>query len=102
MVRQEVEKKNIQVQVYNKEMFDSKHKTPYQYNVGDYIIVKNFDVTPNVNKKLIPRFRGPYEVKKVLVHDRYLISDIEGFQITQRPFQGIFGPKNMKLWLNIE
>jgi len=22
-------------------MFDSKHKKPYQYNVGDYIMVKN-------------------------------------------------------------
>lgn len=49
-----------------------------------------------VNKKYIPKFKGPYKVKKVLGNERYLIIDIEGFQITLIPFESVFESKNMK------
>jgi hypothetical protein len=68
--------------------------------MGDFVMIRNVDVTPGINKKLLPKFRGPYEVKKCLGNDRYLIGDIEGFQITQIPFEGICSPPNMKLWLS--
>lgn len=44
-------------------------------------MISNTDVTPGVSKKLIPKYRGPYEVTKCLPNDRYLIKDIEGFQL---------------------
>lgn len=61
-------------------------------------MLKNNDVTAGVNKKLIPNYKGPYIVNKPLGNDRYVISDIEGFQITQRPFNGIFDASRMKPW----
>jgi len=30
------------------------------YKEGDYVVVRNIDTTPGVNKKLIPKFKGPY------------------------------------------
>lgn len=99
-IRSEAQQQNLKVQDYNKTYFDKKHKTPFEYKVGDYVMVKNMDVTPGVNKKLIPKFRGPYEIRTVLDNDRYVISDVENFQLTQRPFEGISSPDNMKLWLH--
>ncbi|KAL4123256.1 hypothetical protein QTP88_015463 [Uroleucon formosanum] len=43
----------------------------------------------------------PYIVRRALDHDRYVIRDIEGNQITQRPYEGIVGPDQMKRWVKI-
>lgn len=64
-------------------------------------MITNVDVTIGRNKKLIPKFRGPYVVKKVLSHDRYVVGDIEGFQISQRPYEGIVSLDRMKMWVNV-
>ncbi|KAK9720036.1 hypothetical protein QE152_g22341 [Popillia japonica] len=97
------------VQRYNKAYYDRAHKPPHTYQLGDYVLVKNIDTTPGTNKKLLPKYRGPYEVKKILENDRYLITDIPDFQLTtdipdfqltQRPFEGVYSPHNMRLWLH--
>ena len=91
---------NIQVsQSYNKELYDKKRKPARRYKVHDFVMISNTDVTPGVNKKLIPKFRGPYVISAVLPHDRYFITDIEGFQHTQIPFKGVYDSSRMKPWL---
>jgi len=62
-------------------------------------MIRNFDSTPGVSKKLIPVFKGPYEVSKVLRNNRYLIADIDGFQNTRKPYLGTWKPANMRPWL---
>lgn len=52
-------------------------------------MIKNVDPTVEINKKLIPKYKGPYVVKKVLDKDRYLIKDTDGFQVTQLPYEGV-------------
>lgn len=38
----------------------------------------------------MPKFKGPYVASKILGNDRYVVKDIEGFRLTQIPFEGIF------------
>lgn len=91
--------KNEKLQNYNKKHYDQHHKSPSLYNVGDFEMIKNIDVTPNVNKKLLPKYKGPYEIRKCIGSDRYLLKDVEGFQVTQVPFEGSCSADNIKLWL---
>lgn len=71
--------------------FDKHHKNPKKIgdSFGDFVMIWNDDVTAGVNKKLLPKYRGPYEVKKLLGNDRYRITDIVHFQVTEKPFEGV-------------
>lgn len=62
-------------------------------------MVKNFDSTPGVSQKLIPRFKGPYQVERVLRNNRYVLKDVEGFQLTQTPYRGTWEAANMRQWI---
>jgi hypothetical protein len=92
----------VKAQNYNIKYFNAKHKLPYDFKEGDYIMVRNFDSTPDIARKLIPQFKGPYVVTKKLRNDRYVVADIEGFQQTQKKYQGTWEAKNMRLWLSKE
>lgn len=86
------------LQDYNKQMYDAKHKKPIVYHAGDHVMVKNVITTLGINQKLAPKYKEPYVVDSVLDRDRYVIKDVEGFQLTQRPFTGVFGPERLKLY----
>lgn len=88
----------VKSQEYNKTQYDRKHKDMHNYKVDDWVMIRNFESTAGVPHKLIPRFRGPYQIIKTLRNDRYVVADIEGFQITQKPYQGVWEPANMRLW----
>nr|CAI5854752.1 unnamed protein product [Callosobruchus analis] len=71
------------------------------YNVCPHVRKTRRRTTQSTgDKKLIPKYKGPYEITKVLDNDRYVVTDVENFQITQKPFEGICSPDNMKLWLH--
>jgi len=101
VLRAKAAERIIRSQESNKKQYNSKRKEPTIYRENDYVMIKNVDVTVGQNKKLIPKFRGPYVVKKILDQDRYIVSDIEGFQLTQRPYEGIVGPDRMKRWIRV-
>lgn len=92
---------NIESQKYNEEYYNKSRKESTKYEKGDIVVVKNVDTTPGVNKKLIPKYRGPYMVIESLSNDRYLIRDIDGFQITNKPFEGVFDVTRMKPYLKV-
>ncbi|XP_033222631.1 uncharacterized protein LOC117176487 [Belonocnema kinseyi] len=71
-IRSEASEKTVKAQNYNKTYFDGKRKDPHQYEIGDFVVVKNFDSTVGVSKKLIPQYKGPYQVSKKLRNDRYI------------------------------
>jgi hypothetical protein len=62
----EAQENNLKLQETNKKYFDKRHKTPHEYKAGDLVVIKNVDVTPDVSKKLLMKFGGPYQVKKYL------------------------------------
>ncbi|CAK9827606.1 Pro-Pol polyprotein [Anthophora retusa] len=82
----------------NKQNYDKKRKVAGKYKVGDRVMLRNF-VNVSDSAKLVPQFKGPYEVAKVLRNDRYVIKDIDGFQVTQMPYKGTWAVWNMRPWL---
>ncbi|CAK9814872.1 Transposon Tf2-9 polyprotein [Anthophora quadrimaculata] len=101
-IRSKASEKMIASQEYNKKYFDSRHKKPHEYKVGDYVMLRNFDNTRGVSRKLMPQFKGPYVILKELRNDRYVVGDIDGFQNSQKRYQGVWEPKNRRPWVMID
>ena len=83
----------------SKQRYDQRHEPSKSYRTGEKVMIRHHDVTPGINKKLIPTFKSPYEITKVLDHDRYVVQDIESFQLTRTPFSTIVGADQMKYWI---
>jgi len=77
-IREKASEQITKTQMKSEEQYNVSKKEPMKYGVGDYVMIKNFDVTIVVNKKPIPKFKGPYVVRKVLDNDRCVVGDIEG------------------------
>lgn len=88
-------------QNYNEIYYNKKRKPPHVYKVNDLVVIQNVDTTVGVNKKLIPLYRGPYRVSAVLPNDRYCVEDLDGFQITNKPFKGVTDVEKMKPYIQI-
>lgn len=96
-IRNEADAKIREVQQYNKEKHDAKCKRNTVYSEGDLVAIRAVKV-PGVNSKLKPKFRGPYRIQKVLDNNRYIISDLDGYQVTSTHFDGTFDPLNLRLY----
>ena len=77
---------------------DKKLKEAVVYEEGDYVMIKNIDVTAGISTKVKSKFKGPYIVKQVLRNNRYVIADVPGWQVTQMRYEGVWEPANMRLW----
>lgn len=86
-------------QVRNEIQYAKRSVPPHKYAEGDFVVIRNVDTTIGTNKKLIPKYRGPYVIHKVLKNDRYVIRDIDNCQITQIPYHGVFEAARLKLWV---
>lgn len=56
----------------------------------------SFDSTVGVLRKLMPQYKGPYKVTRKLRNNRYVLTDPENFQMTQKPYMGTWEACNMK------
>ena len=59
-------------------------------------MIRNFDSTAGVTHKLIPNFKGPYQIIKESRNDRYVVADVERFQIIRTPYQGVWESANIR------
>lgn len=96
------EKTILKNQEYNQRYVDKSRKEARQYQEGDYVGIRNFDTTPGAPKKLVPEFKGPYEIAKVLRNDRYIAREVEHFQTTRRPYEGTWEASNIRPWMQEE
>lgn len=92
---------NRAVQEYNKEQYDRRHKKPTKYKEGDFVLIKVLQHKPGINQKLAPKFKGPYQIKRVLKKNRYVVADIPGYNITQKPLNTILSSDKIKPWIKI-
>lgn len=87
-----------QKQAYSEQRAAESSVPVREYEVGDFVVITNVDVSVGKNKKLIPKYRGPYEVYKVIGHDRYAIRDVNNCQLTQRPYDNVVEAARMRPW----
>lgn len=92
---------NRSLQEYNKNYHDKRRKKCSKYKVGDLVLVKVLQYKPGTNRKLSPKFKGPYQIKAVLNKNRYVVTDIPGYNLTQRPLNTIMSPDKIKPWIRI-
>lgn len=92
-IREKTTERQRRIQEYNKTYFDKRRRRAATYSVGDYVMMWHFDSSAGVSRKLIPKYKEPYRVSKVLRNDRYLLEDVEGFQQA-----GVWAVGNMRPW----
>ena len=86
-------------QLYSESRAALKNTPPKVYKEGDFVVIRNIDVSIGTNKKFAPNFKGPYVIHKVLSNDRYVVRDIENCQLTQRPYDNIIEAARMRKWV---
>lgn len=67
------------------------------YELGDLVLVQKQLNNPGESNKLLPRYSGPYRVTKILGHNRYEVSSIEGH--SRRKYQNVFAVDKIKPWI---
>jgi len=72
------------------------------YEEGDLVLIKVLQHKPGTNTKLAPQYKGPYRVKAVLNKNRFVITDISGYNLTQKPLNTILSADKLKLWIRID
>jgi transposase InsO family protein len=77
-------------QASQKNRFDHPHSTPRLYQEGDLVLIR-ISSTPATgsSQKLLPKWRGPFQVAKVLGNDRYEVKDIPGTGRSMLRYSGV-------------
>lgn len=100
-VRDAAQLVNRSLQKYNKTQYDKRHKKSTKYKTGDLVMVKVLHQKPGVNKKLVPRYKGPYQIKAALSKNRYVVTDVPGYNLSQKPLNTIVSPDKLKPWIRV-
>jgi len=78
---------------------DNHSRKPTVYRKGDYVLIRDSRSTIGESAKLKPKYKGPYLVEKCLGNNRYVITDIPGFNLTSRPLNTILSSDKIKYWI---
>lgn len=100
--RSEADASICQSQEKNEIQYAGRSFPPRNYVEGDYVVIRNVDTSVGKSKKLIPKYRGPYVIRRVLPNDRYLVGDTDNCQITQIPYRGVLEAARIKPWVKME
>lgn len=85
-----------------KATFDAKRKEAPVYKVGDLVVIKIPSMSNDgQSTKLLPRYKGPFQVTEILGHDRYRVADMRGAERSTKRYNGVSCVENMKPWIKI-
>lgn len=100
IIREDVRKRTRQEQEKQCRRFNKRRGTPHFYKVGDLIAVIK-QKTGEGSKKLLPWYKGPFVITKILPNDRYAIEDMKGAVRSYRtPHKSIEAVDHMKPWVS--
>lgn len=87
-IKQTVQDNNKDAQDKNNFFVDNKRCGGRKCIVEDDVMVKNTSINtnPGTNKKCIPKFKDPYEVKIVILNNRYVVKDKKDFRCLKSLF----------------
>jgi hypothetical protein len=90
-------------QASQKNRFDHPRSTPRLYQEGDLVLIRiSSTPTTGSSQKLLPKWRGPFRVAKVLGNDRYEVKDIPGTGRSRLRYSGVAAVDNMRPWVRYE
>lgn len=89
-----------QQQRAQKERYDQIRRDATKYKDGDLVLVQiTSDPATGNSKKLHPKFKGPFRVRRVLINDRYEVEDLrEG----GRRSRTVTAADRMKPWITVQ
>lgn len=79
-----------------KEYYVKHRKAPRIYKQGDIVLVLSAKPATGESRKLMPRYKAPYEIVKPLGRDRYLVQDIEGEKQSGRFYKAFVAVDKLK------
>lgn len=91
--RQEIEK----IQTENQRGFNKKRKEPRMYTIGELVAIERTQNEKGL--KVRPKMLGPYEITRVLRHNRYEVKKVGG---NEGPTHTSTSADKMKPWVNQE
>lgn len=78
--------------------YDLRRKAPYKFKVNDLVMVRKTDLGSGSGpKKLMPKFKGPFRVTKLLDNDRYIVQDFR----SPRPSISVIAIDSLKPWITL-
>lgn len=89
-------------QQQQKRGYDRKRKPYSMFQPGEYVTIRQVNPIEDGSKKMARKYIGPYLIKQKLDWDRYLVGDIPGHQLKQRPYESILPPERLKRWITID
>ncbi|KAG5862458.1 hypothetical protein JTB14_010480 [Gonioctena quinquepunctata] len=77
-LRDDVSRKIETQQQYQKEYYDKRHTMIKKITVGQHVVQANKTSNDGKSRKFEPRYKGPFDVTKVLDNDRYVVDELPG------------------------
>lgn len=99
-LRQSISEKISASQLRQKASFDSHRGNPVPFTEEDLVLVKiSSIVSTGKSLKLVPKWKGPFRITKVLENDRYEVGDIPGSTRSRIPYSGVYAAEHLKRWV---
>lgn len=90
---------NNKLRAYNKKNYDQRHIKPSLYKPGDLIMIRDLQKRPGQSAKFKSAYKGPYKISKCLNNNRYVVTDIPGFNESPKPYNTILSSDKLKPWI---
>ena len=102
-LRKQVVLRTQEDQQRQKQRFDVHRSNSTVFAIGDLVLVKISSIVGSGNsRKLLPKWKGPFQINKVLGADRYEVEDILGSTRSRIPYKGTYAVEHLKSWLLLE